>query len=114
MPTTITAQNGKVFKQNTKISVSGCGVQIVGHKVIGRTAYLTIRTFTGGRISGSGSFLTTVHKNVSKATNATTLKLPLTAAGRRHRPFTTTVRVGFVPSNHTAHSTAKVKLRFRR
>jgi hypothetical protein len=113
MPTTITAQNGKVFKQNTKISVSGCGVQIVGHKVIGRTAYLTVRTFTGGRISGSGGFLSTVYKKVSRATNATTLKVPLSAAGRRHRPLTTTVRVGFVPSNHTAHSTAKVRLRFR-
>jgi hypothetical protein len=113
MPTTITAQNGKVFKQNTKISVSGCGVQIVGHRVVGRTAYLTVRTFTGGRISGGGSFLSTVFKRVSRATNATTLKVPLSAAGRRHRPFTTTVRVGFVPSNHTARSTASVRLRFR-
>jgi hypothetical protein len=113
MPTTITAHNGKVFKQNTKISVSGCGVQIVGHRVVGRTAFLTVRTFTGGRISGSGSFLSTVFKHVSRATNATTLKVPLSAAGRRHRPFTTTVRVGFVPSNHTAHSTASVRLRFR-
>src|SRR6202030_88231 len=112
MPTSITAQNGKVFKQNTRISVSGCGVQIVGHKVIGRTAFLTVRTFTAGRISGAGAFLTTVYKKVSKATNATTLKVPLSAAGRRHRPLTTTVRVGFVPSNHSAHSTAKVKLTF--
>jgi hypothetical protein len=113
MPTTITAQNGKVFKQNTKIAVSGCGVQIVGHKVIGRTVYLTVRTFTGGRISGGGAFLSTVFKRVSRATNATTLKVPLSAAGRRHRPLTTRVRVGFVPSNHTAHSTASVRVRFR-
>ena len=112
MPTTLTAQNGKVFKQNTKISVSGCGVQIVGHKVVGATAYLTIRTFTGGRISGGGAFLSTVFKHVSGATNATTLKVPLSAAGRGHRPLTTTVRVGFVPSNHTAHSTASIRLRF--
>ena len=112
MPTTITAQNGKTFKQNTKIAVSGCGVQIVGHKVVGRTAYLTVRTFTGGRISGAGSFLSTVYKRVSHATNATTLKIPLSPAGRRHRPLTTTVRVGFVPSNHSAHSTASVRLRF--
>jgi hypothetical protein len=113
MPTTITGQNGKVFKQNTKISVSGCGVQIVGHRVVGRTAYLTVRTFTAGRISGGGAFLSTVYKHVSRATNATTLKVPLTAAGRRHRPLTTTVRVGFVPSNHSAHSIASVRLRFR-
>jgi hypothetical protein len=113
MPTAITAQNGKVFKQNTKISVSGCGVQIVGHKVVGRTLYLTVRTFTGGRISGSGAFLSTVFKRVSRATNATTLKLHLSAAGRRHRPLTTRVRVGFVPSNHSAHSSASVRVRFR-
>jgi hypothetical protein len=113
MPTTITGQNGKVVKQNTNIAVSGCGVQIVGHKVIGNTAYLTIRTFTAGRISGGGSFLSTVYKRVSRATNATTLKVPLTSSGRRHRPLTTTVRVGFVPSNHSAHSKASVRLRFR-
>ncbi len=33
MPTTITAQNGKQFKQNTIIQPQNCGVQIVGHKV---------------------------------------------------------------------------------
>src|SRR5207302_7067790 len=38
MPTTLTAQNGKTFKQNTIISVKGCGVRIVGHKEVGRTA----------------------------------------------------------------------------
>src|SRR4029077_8905876 len=41
MPTTITAQNGAQIKQNTKIAAKGCGVRIVGHKVIGNTAYLT-------------------------------------------------------------------------
>ena len=34
MPTTITGQNGKTFKQNTKIAVSNCPVQIVGKKVV--------------------------------------------------------------------------------
>src|SRR5438309_7303952 len=51
MPTTIVAQNGKSFKQNTKIGTSGCGVRIVGHKVIGSTAYLTIKTFAAGRLT---------------------------------------------------------------
>ena len=35
LPTEITAQNGKVFKQNTNINVVNCGVQIVGQKVVG-------------------------------------------------------------------------------
>ena len=60
MPTTITAQNGKVFKQSTKLSVSGCGVQIVGHKVIGHTVYVTVRTFGAGRVRGGGKNLATV------------------------------------------------------
>ena len=60
MPTTITGQNGKKFKQNTIIKVTGCGVRIVGHKVVGNTAYLTVKTFAAGRISGSGANLATV------------------------------------------------------
>ncbi len=54
MPTTITGQNGFQVKQNTKMSVLGCGVRIVGEKVIGNTAYITVQTFEAGRISGSG------------------------------------------------------------
>ena len=66
MPTTITGQNGKVFKQNTVISPTGCGVQIVGHKVVGNTAYLTVRTFAAGRISGSGKGLSTVYAHAQR------------------------------------------------
>ena len=68
MPTTITAQNGKQFKQNTKIATTGCGVQIVGHKVVGqRRACLTIKTFAAGRISGSGSGLATHPRTLNGA-----------------------------------------------
>ncbi len=49
MPTTITGQNGTVVKQNTKIAVANCGVRIVGHKVVGNTAYITVQTFAAGR-----------------------------------------------------------------
>ncbi len=54
MPTTITGQNGVVVKQKTKITTKGCGVQIVGHKVVGNSAFVTVKTFNAGRISGSG------------------------------------------------------------
>ena len=67
MPTTITGQNGIVVKQNTKIAVKGCGVRIVGHKVVGNTAYLTVQTFAAGRISGKGAGLATVFRKLSKA-----------------------------------------------
>ncbi|HWY90783.1 MAG TPA: hypothetical protein VNY31_08945 [Solirubrobacteraceae bacterium] len=110
MPTTITGQNGKVIKQNTKINVSGCGVKIVGHKVIGNTAYLTIKTFAAGRISGSGSNLASVSRHLNGAVNATTLKVSLRRGA--HRPLTTRVRVGFVPKRKGPSSAAFVTVRF--
>jgi hypothetical protein len=114
MPTTITGQNGKVVKQNTKIAVAGCSVRIVGHKVVGNTAYLTVATPAAGRISGSGSGLATVSRRLNNATTAATLKVSLSRVGRhRHRPFRVRVRVGFVPKARGPHSTAFVTLTFR-
>jgi hypothetical protein len=115
MATKIVGQNGKEFKQNTVIAPTGCGVQIVGHKVIGNTAYLTIKTFAAGRISGGGSGLKTVYRTLAGASNATTLKVPLSSKGlSRRRPFSVKIRVGFVPKNKGAHSSATVTVRFRR
>jgi hypothetical protein len=112
MPTVITGQNGVVVKQRTKIGVSGCGVRIVGHKVIGRTAYITVKTSSAGRLSGRGSGLSTVFKHLRGATNATTLRVPL--ARRVHGPRTVRLRVGFLPSNKKlAPSAAFVTVRFR-
>jgi hypothetical protein len=114
MPTTITAQNGAKIKQNTKIRVAGCGVRIVGHKVIGNTAYLTVQTFAAGRISGSGGSLATVYRHLRGAAKATRLKVPLSRRGRsRHRPLHARVRVGFVPSKRGATSAASIALTFR-
>ncbi|HEX3519146.1 MAG TPA: hypothetical protein VHT29_08955 [Solirubrobacteraceae bacterium] len=112
MPTTITGQNGVVVKQNTKITAAGCGVQIVGHKVIGNTAYLTVSTPAAGRISGSGSRLGTVYRYLGGATKATTLKVPLRRGGRR--PFQVRVRVGFLPKQRSRGSSAStVTVTFR-
>ncbi len=86
MPTTITGQNGKVFKQNTKIDVVNCGVQIVGKKVVGDTAYLTVRTYSAGRISGSGSNLSTVARHLNGAAKTASLKVPLARGGRSQAP----------------------------
>ena len=110
MPTTLTGQNGKVVKQNTTISPTGCGVQIVGHKVAGNTLYLTVQTYAAGRVSGSGSGLSTRARTLNGATR-TTLKLPL--SGTRHKPFSTKVRVGFLPKKKGAHSIAYVTVKFR-
>jgi hypothetical protein len=114
MPTTITGQNGGKVKQNTKIGTTGCGVRIVGHKVVGNTAFLTVQTFAAGRISGSGGSLATVYRHLRTAERATTLKVSLSGAGRRRgKPFRTRVRVGFVPSRRgQATSTAFVTVTF--
>lgn len=98
MPTTVTGQNGVVFKQNTIIKVAGCGVRIVGHKVVGNTAYITVQTFAAGRVSGSGKSLSTVYEHFNAAKKTATLKVPLSGAGkRRGRPFKVKLRVGFLP-----------------
>ncbi|MFI4977643.1 MAG: hypothetical protein ACHQC8_03030 [Solirubrobacterales bacterium] len=114
MPTTITGQNGFQVKQNTKMKVKGCGVMIVGRKVIGNTAYITVQTFEAGRISGSGSNLATVYRYLGKAEKTATLKVPLSRRGQsRGRPLRVRLRVGFVPKHRGAHSAAYATVTFR-
>ncbi|HTU78062.1 MAG TPA: hypothetical protein VMF09_04810 [Solirubrobacteraceae bacterium] len=114
MPTTITGQNGKVVKQNTVIKPAECPVQIVGRKVVGNTVYLTVRTYSAGRISGSGSGLSTTRRKLASASGAATLKVPLSRSGRRRRrPFKVKVRVGFTPKQKGAKSSStSVTVRF--
>jgi len=102
------------IKQNTKIAVKGCGVKIVGRTVVRNTAYITVKTFAAGRISGSGRFLSTVRRRLRGASNAATIKVPLHRAGRnKHRSFRTRVRVGFVGKKRGEHSKAFVTVTFR-
>jgi hypothetical protein len=89
----MTAQNGKVIKQNTAISVSGCPVTIVSHGVRGSKAILTVRAPAAGRVSAGGKGLKTVYKRPSKTQNVT-LEVPLTGG---LRPIAVRVRVGFIP-----------------
>jgi hypothetical protein len=98
MPTTMTGQNGVVVKQNTTIKVNTCGVRVVGHKVVGNTAYITVQTFAAGRVSGKGASVATRFRKLAKAQKKVTIKVPLTRAGsRRHGPFKVKLRLGFVP-----------------
>jgi hypothetical protein len=112
MPTSIVAQNGAQFKQNTLISKTGCPVRIARRRVAGNTAIVTVQTYEAGRLSAGGSSLKGVVRRLSKA-GTTTLRLSLSSSGRRrHRPFRTRVRVGFVPSNKGPHSTASTVVTF--
>jgi len=114
MPTTIIGQNGTTFKQHTTIKIKNCPVSIVGHKVIGNTAYITVQTFAAGRISGSGANLATVYRSLSKAEKTATLKVPLSRGGRsRGRPLRARLRVGFVPKQRGgARSAASITVTF--
>jgi hypothetical protein len=110
MPTTITAQNGKVFKQNTKIAVTGCPVTIVSHTSKKGRAVVVARVPEAGRVSGGGSNLKTIYKYPSKQQNVT-LEVPLSTS---RRPITVRVRVGFTPKakgkkTSTAYATVVVK-----
>ena len=115
MPTTITGQNGTVVKQNTKIAVANCGIQILGQKVVGNEDILTVQTYAAGRISGSGSNLSTVARHLNAASKKATLRVPLSSGGRsKGRPFTTQVRVGFFPKKKGGKtSVAYIKATFR-
>jgi hypothetical protein len=71
-----------------------------------------VQTYEAGRLSAGGSSLKGVMRRLSKA-GTTTLRLSLSSSGRRrHRPFRTRVRVGFVPSNKGPHSTASTVVTF--
>jgi hypothetical protein len=115
MPTTITGQNGKQIKQNTKITATNCSVMIVGQKVVGDTAYLTLRTFEAGRVSGRGSNVASVYRTFKGAQKKVSLKVPLTSGGRsKGRPLKVRVRVGFVPKKKgAASSVAYTTVTFR-
>jgi hypothetical protein len=107
MPTTLYGQNGFKVTQQTKITVAGCPVRIAGKKVVGNTAYITVQTYSPGRISGSGSNLKTVYRKLSKAQKTATLEVPLSNAGlRRGKPFKVKLRVGFVPKTKSVGNSA--------
>ncbi len=110
MPTTITAQNGKVFKQNTKIAVAACPLTVVSSKVNGKKAVVTVKAPEAGRVSAGGTHLKTVYKYPGKAKNVV-VEVPLTT---NTRPITVRVRVGFVPkAKGKKSSTAYATVRFK-
>ncbi len=100
MPTTITAQNGKVLRRNTPVAVTGCRVTVLSRYTKDRQAVVTVRAPAAGRVSGGGANLGTRYKHPGK-TQRVTLRLPLTKAVG-HRPIR--VRIGFLPKSKKEHS----------
>jgi hypothetical protein len=119
MPTTITAQNGKLIKQNTKISVSGCRrsrLRILSHRVRGHRAIIVVEVPAAGRVSVGGRDLKTTYEHPRKARRVT-LRVSLSGSGVRalrvrHR-LAVRVRVGFVPKARGPRSRASVKVVFK-
>ena len=110
MPTTITAQNGKVFKQNTAIAVAACPVTVVSSKAKGKKAVVTVKVPEAGRVSGGGSNLKTVYNYPGKAKNVI-VEVPLTTGAR---PIVVRVRIGFVPkAKGKKSSTVYATVRFK-
>ena len=107
MPTKITGQNGVVVNQNTIIAPTGCGVQIIGHKLVRNAVLLTVQTYEAGRITGSGSGLSTARRTLGSASKAATLKIPLSRRSlSRRRPFKVKVRVAFAPKKKGGKSSS--------
>lgn len=124
MPTTITAQNGAVIKQNTRISVAGCKrhrarLRILSHRVRRHRVILTLRVPSAGRLVVGGHDLRTVHRRVGKARRLR-VSVPLSRAGlralrrahRHHHHLKLRVRARFVPKKGRA-SRASAVVRFR-
>ena len=112
MPTTMTAQNGKSFKQNTIINVAGCPVR--DRRAEGRRQPGLRHRPASRRRVGSAAAARYLHKTTKKAKKAhqkLTLKVPLTSAGRSKKPLTVHVRIGFMPKKGK-HSTATAKVTF--
>lgn len=111
LPTTMVAQNGAKFTQNTRINMTACPVLITKHKVKGKTVQLTVKTPSAGKIVASGTNLVSRTKKVAKAKVATITET-LSAAGarklaRQHK-LSLAVRVKFTPTSGKA-STATLK-----
>jgi hypothetical protein len=100
MPTTITAQNGRTIKQNTKIAVGGCPLRILSERVRGHKAFIVVRAPAAGTVAAAGRNLTAAGRRPRKAQNVT-LVLGLSHAGLRalakHHPLVLRARVRFVP-----------------
>lgn len=116
-PTTLVAQSGARITDTTTIAVTGCGLQVIAHRVSGTTAMLTVLVPSAGRVTVSGHDVRAVTRGF-KAAGTYRLNVRLNAAGAAmvhgHRRLALKLRVGFVASarGHAA-SAAYVMTKFR-
>jgi hypothetical protein len=84
MPTTLTAQNGAVLRQSTRIAVSGCkpALRVRRHAVKGARATVALSVPMAGALTVSGQGIASVHRRVATP-GEVSLSVALTAAERR-------------------------------
>ncbi|MHB1539582.1 MAG: hypothetical protein ACYCYN_13985, partial [Solirubrobacteraceae bacterium] len=84
MPTSITAQNGAVVQQRTRIAVTGCRprMRVLGHSVHGARAKIRIRVPSAGRLVVSGRGIVKAARRV-RGPKVVTIAVRLTRRDRR-------------------------------
>jgi len=117
MPTTITAQNGKVIKQNTRLSIGSCKIKLLSKKVRGHKLIIRAQVWTAGRVSVTSPGLHTTYKKVG-GPRIVKIKVPLSHRGKRTlasgRRLHIRIRVGFNPAHKGEyHSAAFAKVTFK-
>jgi hypothetical protein len=119
-PTTILAQSGVKVTPKTRITVSGCGITVLSHRIKGMRAILKLLVPVAGRVSVSGHDIRGARRRVAKA-GTLTLSIPLSGRGRAalhssrhgHRRLRVKLRLTLVPSSKTHASATSLTVAFR-
>ncbi|MCL2770058.1 MAG: hypothetical protein FWD42_08125, partial [Solirubrobacterales bacterium] len=119
MPTTLTAQNGAVIKQNTSIAVTGCTptIRVIRHTVSGKHATVVVSVPSAGRLVADGGGVLPKARMVSKVGIVTmTLRLSSSEqrflAHHRGRRLEVPIQLSFSPS-HGRRLSARVAVLMR-
>lgn len=111
MPTTLTAQNGMVLKQNTRIQVQGCPdrLEVVSHRVRQRVLTLRVAVPAAGKLTATGKGIAGKTKTSS---GAETLTLKLKEHGKLAPK--TKIALAFTPSSGKQRKQLKASVTIRR
>jgi len=114
-PTTIIAQNGAKIARSTKITVSGCPVRVLSHRIQGTRVLVRVQTPAAGRLRISGRGVAAVSRRLKRA-GTYTVSVPLAGAAvaslGRSRHLHVRLHVAFTPFSGK-RSAASLNVAFR-